>query len=74
MHALKLVLVGDAVGLALPQEVLAKLKCGAGETVFLVETPEGITLSAYDPAIQDQIRTGREFIRDYHSALRMPSE
>lgn len=74
MHALKLIQVGDAVGLALPKEVLAKLKRGAGETVFLTETAEGLTLSAHNPAIQDQLKAGHDFIRDYHDALRMLSE
>lgn len=74
MHALKLVPVGDALGLALPQEVLAKLKCSAGETLFLIETAEGLTLSAHDPPIQGQVRAGRDFLRDYHEALRMLNE
>lgn len=74
MHALKLIKVGDSVGLTLPGEVLAKLKCGAGETVFLTETAEGLTLSAHHPAIQEQLKAGRDFIRDYRDALRMLGE
>lgn len=74
MHALKLIRIGDAVGLALPKEVLAKLRRGAGETVFLTETPEGLLLSSHNPAILTQLAAGREFIRDYQDALRMLNE
>lgn len=74
MHAVKLVRLDDAVGLALPDEVLAKLRRGVGETVFLTETTEGLCLSAHPPALQEQLRAGRDFIRDYRDALRMLRE
>ena len=74
MHALKLVRIDDAITLVLPKEAVAKLKRGAGDTVFLTETPEGLLLSAYNPAIQIQLAAGREFIRDFHHALQLLSE
>jgi len=74
MHALKLIQVGESVGLALPKEALAKLKCGVGGTVFLTETAGGLTLTSHNPVIQDQLQAGRAFIRDYRDALRMLSE
>lgn len=74
MHVLKLVPVGEAVGLVLPGEVLAKLRRGAGETVFLTEAPEGWMLTAYDPAILDQLEAGHEFIDDYRVTLQALAE
>ncbi|HJV81488.1 AbrB/MazE/SpoVT family DNA-binding domain-containing protein [Noviherbaspirillum sp.] len=74
MHALKLIRIDDSVGLILPKEVLAKLKRGAGDTVFLAETVEGLLLSPHDPALQNQLDAGREFIDDYSRALRALTE
>lgn len=74
MHALKLVRAEGGVGLLLPKEVLAKLNRGAGETVFLIETPEGLLLSSRNPAIQHQLEAGRAFLQDYGHALRMLTE
>jgi hypothetical protein len=74
MHALKLVRIDDAIGMILPKEAVAKLKRGAGDTVFVTETAEGLLLSAHNPAIQVQLAAGREFIRDFHHALRLLSE
>lgn len=74
MYALKLVRVDGGVGLLLPKEALAKLKRGAGETVFLSETPEGLLLSSHNPAIQYQLAAGRAFVQDYGDALRMLAE
>jgi hypothetical protein len=70
MHALKLTQVGDAIGLLLPQDVLAKLKRGQGETVFLIETEHGLVLSAQNPAILAQLEAGREFLRDFGTTYR----
>lgn len=69
MHALKLIPVGEAAGLALPREALARLRRGVGDTVFLTEIPEGLLLTAYDPAILDQLEAGNEFIDEYRRSL-----
>jgi len=74
MHALKLVQIGDAIGMLLPKEAVAKLKRGAGDTVYLTETTEGLLLSSHNPAIQAQLAAGREFIRDFPHAFRLLSE
>lgn len=74
MHALKLVTVGEGVGLVLPHEVLAKLRRGPGGMVYLIETADGLLLSTRHPAIQEQIEAGRAFIEDYRDALRALSE
>ena len=74
MHAPKLVQVGKARDFSLPQESLARLQRDAGETVFLSETANDLTLAAYDPVIQDQLHAGRDFVRDYREALRMLNE
>ncbi len=65
MHTLKLVQIGNSVGVVLPKEVLARLKLEKGETVFLTDTPYGVALTPYDPGIDEQIELGREFMREY---------
>ncbi len=69
MHALKLIRIGDGTALVLPDDVLVRLGRNAGDTVFLIETPEGLLLSPHDPAMQSQLDAGRAFIDDYAPAL-----
>jgi putative addiction module antidote len=69
MHKLKLTQIGNSVGVILPKEVLARLKLGKGETVFLTDTPGGVALTPYDPTLDDQIAAGREFMRDYRDTF-----
>ena len=42
MPTLKLTTVGNSVGVILPRELLAKLRVDKGDSLYVVETPEGI--------------------------------
>ena len=64
MHILKLTQIGNSVGVILPKEVLANLKLEKGESIFLTETPEGYVVTPYDPALEEQVTAGREFMRE----------
>lgn len=70
MHALKLMQIGDATGLILPPELLVQMQAEAGATVFLIETPEGILLTTYEPAIVAQLEAGHQFMREFQASLR----
>jgi len=70
MHTLKLVQIGNSVGVILPKEVLARLKLEKGESVFLTDTPDGVAITPYDPKIDDQIAAGCEFMREYRDTFR----
>ena len=70
METLKLVQIGNSVGVILPKEVLARAKLGKGDTVFVTETPDGFAITPYDPALAEQIEHGRKFMRKYRSTFR----
>ena len=69
MHMLKLTQIGNSVGVVLPKEALARLKLGKGESIFLTETPDGYALTPYDPALEEEIKAGREFMRDFRDTF-----
>ena len=69
MHTLKLTQIGNSVGVILPKEALARLKLGKGESVFLTETPDGYAITPSDPALEDEIQAGREFMREYRDTF-----
>ena len=69
MHMLKLTQIGNSIGVVLPKEALARLKLAKGESVFLTETPDGYTLTPYDPALDEEINAGREFMRDFRDTF-----
>ncbi len=69
MSALKLTQIGNSVGVILPKEVLSRLKLVKGDTVFLTEAANGITLTPYDPELEAQLKLGREFMHDYRDTF-----
>ncbi|MCO5102658.1 MAG: AbrB/MazE/SpoVT family DNA-binding domain-containing protein [Burkholderiaceae bacterium] len=69
MHMLKLTQIGNSIGVILPKEALARLKLSKGESIFLTETPDGYVLTPYDPALEEEIQAGREFMRDYRDTF-----
>lgn len=69
MHMLKLTQIGNSVGVILPKEALARLKLEKGQSVFLTESSEGYILTPYDPALEEEITAGREFMREYRDTF-----
>ncbi len=70
MTVLKLTAVGTSTGVVIPKEMLRRLKVVRGDTLFAVETPSGYLITPYDPAVEDQIKLGREIMREYRETLR----
>ena len=70
MIALKVTTVGNSTGVVLPKEVLARLKVGRGDTVYLVETPEGYELTPYDESFARQVRAAEKVMREQRDVLR----
>lgn len=69
MQGIKLTQIGNSVGLVLPKEVLARLKLEKGDTVFLTDTPGGVTITPNDPSFEEQLDIGREFMREYRDTF-----
>lgn len=70
MQALKLIQIGNSVGVIFPKEIMSKLKLEKSDTVYVTETPDGIALTPYDPAFQDQMVVARELMKEYRDVLR----
>lgn len=64
MAALKLTRYGTSTGTIIPKEMLTRLKVEKGDTLYAIETPEGYLLTPYDPAIDEQLKAGRQFMKD----------
>jgi putative addiction module antidote len=66
----KLTAVGNSTGIVLPKEVLAKLRVAKGDELCLVETPDGIKLTPYDPEFAAQIEAAEQVMREDRDVLR----
>jgi putative addiction module antidote len=67
---LKLRSVGTSTGVVLPKEFLHRLKVRKDDFLFAVETPGGYLLTPYDPELEEQLKLGREIMREHRDTLR----
>ena len=70
MTSLKLKAVGNSTGLILPKEILAKLRVGKGDSVYVIEPPNGIELTPYDPEVDRQMEAARKIMKRRRGLLR----
>ena len=70
MTTVKLKAVGNSKGIILSKEVLAKLQVERGDTLFVVETEDGIRLTPYDPEFDRQMRVARKIMKKRRTVLR----
>ncbi len=69
MPKVELIQIGDSVGFAVPEETLARLRVAIGDTLFVIENANGVTLTPYDPALDHQLATARRVMNDRRDAL-----
>jgi putative addiction module antidote len=68
--SIKMIRIGTSTGAIFPKDLLAQLKVHQGDTLFTVETPDGVLLTPYDPEVEKQLEAGREFMREYRDTFR----
>jgi putative addiction module antidote len=71
---LKLTPIGDSVGVVLPREILQSLRVDQGDELYVLETPNGIELSPYNPDFASQIEVAERVMREDRDVLRKLAE
>jgi putative addiction module antidote len=74
MGILEVTTVGNSVGVTLPKEILERLRVGKGDSLYVVETKNGILLTAYDPAFAEQVEAAERVMREDRDALKNLAE
>ena len=71
MHfKLKLIQIGNSVGVTLPKEMLAAMKVDKGDTITVTPAPDGFRMTPYDAEVDKQVEEGRAVMREYRDTLR----
>ena len=69
MLKVKVTPIGNSMGIVLPKEALSKLKVVKGDTLYLVEGPEGLTLTPYQQDFEQQMEIAEKVMGKYRNAL-----
>lgn len=67
---LKITTVGNSAGVILPKELLARLRVEKGDTLYAVETPDGIKLIPFDPAFAEKMEVAERVMRKRRTLLK----
>lgn len=70
MLEVKITAIGNSMGIVLPKEALSKLKAGKGDVLYLVEGPDGLTLTPYKADFAEQMDAAERVMKKYRNALR----
>lgn len=71
---LKLTAIGNSVGVVLPKEILEKLRVDRGDELMVLETPDGIMLTPFDPEFARQMDVAEKIMREDRDLLRKLAE
>ena len=71
---LKITTVGNSAGIVLPREILERLRVEKGDTLYAVETPNGIELTPYDADFDRKLEIGKRVMRENRDLLRKLAE
>ena len=66
--------IGNSAGVILPKELLARLRVDKGDELYVVETPDGLRLTRYDPVFAAQMEVAEQVMRDRRALLQKLAE
>ena len=70
----KITTIGNSAGIILPKEVLAKLKVAKGDSLYLLDTPDGVELTPYDQNFAEEMEVAKRIMRENRDVLRRLAE
>jgi putative addiction module antidote len=70
MAELKLIGIGNSVGVILPREMLVKLGLQKGDTLHAIETENGLRLTVADLDFEAQMEVARRVMKERRAVLR----
>lgn len=70
MTTLKLTKIGNSVGAVFPKDVLTRMNVGAGDVVYLTDSPDGVRVTPYNPDFERQMAAAEKVMKKRRLALR----
>lgn len=68
--ALKIIRIGNSLGVVLPREIIADLNVEKGDRLYLTRSPEGYRITKSDPEFEQRVALARRLMSKRHNALR----
>ena len=69
-YTLKVIQIGNSLGVTLPKEALAALNVDKGDILILTPAPDGFRVGTYDTDRSKQLEAARKIMKKRRYALR----
>ena len=69
MQTLKLIQIGNSVGVVLPKEILAQMNVDKGDSLFLSAAPNGMRITTTNPEFETQMTAARSIMKKRRDVL-----
>jgi putative addiction module antidote len=69
--SLKITKIGNSAGIVLPKDLLACLRVGLGDTLYVTEAPDGIRITAADTEFAEKMAAAERVMREDRDILRI---
>lgn len=69
--SLKISKIGNSAGVIFPKELLAHLRVGPGDMIYVTEAPDGIRITASNPEFEAQMTLAEQIMREDRDILRV---
>ena len=69
-QVVKLRQAGGSISTTLPKDMAERFHLQAGDTVFAIETADGILITPYDSEVEEALTIAADVARRYRSTLR----
>jgi len=67
---LKIRKIGDSLSASIPQEILEKMNVGEGDSLYVIQTPDGIYLTPHDPEFEEAMDAAKDITNRYRNAMK----
>jgi putative addiction module antidote len=74
MSAVKVIAIGNSIGVILPEETLNRLNVKTGDTLYITEIPNGLQLSPFDEEFVAKMEVAHHVVRRYRDAFKKLAE
>jgi putative addiction module antidote len=71
MTQLKLRRTGNSLSTTWPKELLARLNVREGDRLFVIETPQGVMVTPYDPQFERTMQNADRVIERFKNAYKV---
>lgn len=71
MQTLRVIQIGNSLGVILPKEITSHLHVSKGDALYVTLSPNGLEVSPYNEELEAEIAMGQAFMNEYRETFKV---